>query len=325
MKHLIHISLFESQNTEPVCDYYDDKKPDSGYFDFWSEFKKLDTEQKKIKFEKIKQEISELARQTKKEYNDWYSHPNTVSKFTDAEQSVRKNLISSLIPNFKIKLNASSDPNASEMVKKSWGYCSSEKDPFTLHLNLYNFYNGKAQGNKSIKDTIKHEMAHLIDGFLKKNKVSTYIPTHASHLGADEYARIYLINDRDTFARLNILRGVINVGPADSGKQILEKFLSSYKSGKIKSESFTFSGAKDNKKDLYILVMKPKYTEKRASLETAQSAYKLMSGRKAIMVDDKENYNIEQLFSNFSAFKNGEIYVNMSEIAQVNLTSKGIM
>ena len=234
-------------------------------------------------------------------------------------------MISSLIPNFKIKLNASSDPNASEMVKKSWGYCSSEKDPFTLHLNLYNFYNGKAQGNKSIKDTIKHEMAHLIDGFLKKNKVSTYIPTHASHLGADEYARIYLINDRDTFARLNILRGVINVGPADSGKQILEKFLSSYKSGKIKSESFTFSGAKDNKKDLYILVMKPKYTEKRASLETAQSAYKLMSGRKAIMVDDKENYNIEQLFSNFSAFKNGEIYVNMSEIAQVNLTSKGIM
>ena len=325
MKHLIHISLFESQNTEPVCDYYDDKKPDSGYFDFWSEFKKLDTEQKKIKFEKIKQEISELARQTKKEYNDWYSHPNTVSKFTDAEQSVRKKLISSLIPNFKIKLNASSDPNASEMVKKSWGYCSSEKDPFTLHLNLYNFYNGKAQGNKSIKDTIKHEMAHLIDGFLKKNKVSTYIPTHASHLGADEYARIYLINDRDTFARLNILRGVINVGPADSGKQILEKFLSSYKSGKIKSESFTFSGAKDNKKDLYILVMKPKYTEKRASLETAQSAYKLMSGRKAIMVDDKENYNIEQLFSNFSAFKNGEIYVNMSEIAHVNLTSKGIM
>ena len=325
MKHLIHISLFESQNTEPVCDYYDDKKPDSGYFDFWSEFKKLNTEQKKIKFEKIKQEISELARQNKKEYNDWYSHPNTVSKFTDAEQSVRKKLISSLIPNFKIKLNASSDPNASEMVKKSWGYCSSEKDPFTLHLNLYNFYNGKAQGNKSIKDTIKHEMAHLIDGFLKKNKVSTYIPTHASHLGADEYARIYLINDRDTFARLNILRGVINVGPADSGKQILEKFLSSYKSGKIKSESFTFSGAKDNKKDLYILVMKPKYTEKRASLETAQSAYKLMSGRKAIMVDDKENYNIEQLFSNFSAFKNGEIYVNMSEIAQVNLTSKGIM
>jgi hypothetical protein len=325
MKHLIHISLFESQNTEPVCDYYDDKKPDSGYFDFWSGYKKLDPEQKKIKFEKIKQEISELARQNKKEYIDWYSHPDTVSKFTDAEQSVRKNLISSLIPNFKIKLNGSPDPNASEMVKKSWGYCSFGKDPFTIHLNLYNFYNGKAQGNKSIKDTIKHEMAHLIDGFLKKNKVSTYIPTHSSHLDADEYARIYLINDLDTFARLNILRGVINVGPSDSGKQILEKFLSSYKSGKIKSESFTFSGAKDNKKDLYILVMKPKYTEKRASLETAQSAYKLMSGRKAIMVDDKENYNIEQLFSNFSAFKNGEIYVNMSEIAQVNLTSKGIM
>jgi len=29
MKHLIHPSLFESQNSEPVCDYYDDKKPDS--------------------------------------------------------------------------------------------------------------------------------------------------------------------------------------------------------------------------------------------------------------------------------------------------------
>ncbi len=47
MKHLIHLSLFESQNSEPVCAYYNDKNPDSGYFDFWSEFKKLDPEQKK--------------------------------------------------------------------------------------------------------------------------------------------------------------------------------------------------------------------------------------------------------------------------------------
>ena len=53
MKHLIHLSLFESQNSEPVCDYYDDKKPDSGHFDFWSDFKKLNPEQKKAKFEEI--------------------------------------------------------------------------------------------------------------------------------------------------------------------------------------------------------------------------------------------------------------------------------
>ncbi len=71
--------------------------------------------------------------------------------------------------------------------------------------------------------------------------------------------------------------------------------------------------------------MKPKYTEKRASLETAQSVHKLMLNKKAIIVDGKENYNIEQLFSNFAILKNGEIYVNMSEIAQVNLTSKSIM
>jgi hypothetical protein len=324
MKHLIHLSLFESQNSEPVCDYYDDKKPDSGHFDFWSDFKKLNPEQKKAKFEEIKRILSELSTQNKKEYIDWYSNPDTIKKFSNAEQSVRKNLISSLIPNFKIKINTSPEPDASEMLKKSWGYCSPEKDQFMIYVNLYNFYNGKPEGNKSIKDTIKHEMAHLIDGFLKKNKVSTYIPTHGSNLSQEEYSRIYLINDRDTFARLNILRGVINAGPADTGKQLLDKFISAYKSGKIESESFTFSGARDNKKDFYILVMKPKYTEKRASLETTQSVNKLMSGKKAIMVDGKENYNIEQLFSNFSVLMNGEIYVNMSEIAQVNLTSKSI-
>ena len=49
-----------------------------------------------------------------------------------------------------------------------------------------------------------------------------------------------------------------------------------------------------------------------------------MSGRKAIVVDGKENYNIEQLFSNFAIIKNNDIYVNMSEIAQVNLTTKGM-
>jgi hypothetical protein len=324
MKHLIHLSLFESQNSEPVCDYYDDKKPDSGYFDFWSEFKNLNPEQKKAKLEKIKQEISELFTQNKKEYIDWYSHPDTVSKFTNAEQSVRKNLISSLIPNFKIKLNTSADPKASEMGKKSWGYCSPEKDPFTSYLNLYNFYNGKAQGNKSIKDTIKHEMAHLIDGFLKKNKVLTYIPTHGSNLSQEEYSRIYLINDRDTFSRLNIFRGVINAGPVDTGKQLLDKFISAYKSGKIGSESFTFNGAVDRERNIHILVMKPKYAEKGSSLETVKSVYNLMTAKKAIMVGGKENYNIEQLFSNFAILKNGNIYVNMSEIAQVNSTSKSI-
>lgn len=324
MKHLIHLSLFESQNSEPVCDYYNDKKPDSGYSDFWSEFNKLDAEKKKAKIEGIRQKMSELVDQCKKEYVGWYSHPDTVKKFTNDEESVRKKLISSLIANFKIKINISPDPGASEMSKKSWGYCTPQKDPFTSHVNLYNFYNGKPQGNKSIKDTIKHEMAHLIDAFLKKNKVSTYIPTHGSNLSPEEYARIYLINDYDTFARLNILRGVINAGPADSGKQLLEKFLNSCKSGKIESDSFTFSGAMDTKKNFYILVMKPKYVEKRASLETAQSVYKLMSGRKAIVVDGKENYNIEQLFSNFAIIKNNDIYVNMSEIAQVNLTTKGM-
>ena len=68
MKHLIHLSLFESQNSEPVCDYYDDKKPDSGHFDFWSDFKKLNPEQKKAKFEEIKRKLSELSTQNKKEY-----------------------------------------------------------------------------------------------------------------------------------------------------------------------------------------------------------------------------------------------------------------
>jgi hypothetical protein len=324
MKYLIPLSLFESEDSEPFCDYYSDKKPDSGYLDFWSNFKNLNPEQKKAKLDEIKKSISELFSQNKKEYTSWYSHPDTVNKFTDAEQSVRKKLISSLIPNFKIKINVSPDPGASEMLKKSWGYCTPSKDPFIIYINLYNFYNGKPQGDKSIKDTIKHEMAHLIDAFLKKNKVTTYIPTHGSNLSANEYAMIYLINDFDTFARLNVLRGVINAGPADSGKLLLDKFIAAYKSGKIESESFTFSGARDNKKDFYILVMKPKYTEKRASLETVQTIYKLMTGKKAIMVDGKENYNIEQLFSNFSVLKNGVIYVNMSEIAQVNITSKSM-
>ena len=49
-----------------------------------------------------------------------------------------------------------------------------------------------------------------------------------------------------------------------------------------------------------------------------------MTAKKAIMVGGKENYNIEQLFSNFAILKNGNIYVNMSEIAQVNSTSKSI-
>jgi hypothetical protein len=331
MKHLLNFSgfLFEDNGSsadQTPCTYYQDKQGDSGYKNFWAEYSNMSPEEQKTKMKGITAGVLDLLEVIKDEYVKWYSNPATIKKFTQEEDKVRMKLLSEYLPKITCKLHTKPDPNASKMKQASWGWFSA-KAPYIINVALYNFFNGKSTGNKSIKDTIKHEMAHAIDVYFSENGVRAYDATHPPITTPGEYERIYLMNDKDQFARLNILRGIIKAGPTDSGKQLLVKFLDEAKKGKISSESFDFKGGVSPKGDLYLLRMIPKRMEGvkgKVPLDVAKKVYSSMMNKGAIMVGGKENFNLEQLFSNFGRIINNEIVINMSDIAQLNYSSKNM-
>lgn len=327
-----HIKLFENflinesseDENKNSCTYYNQKKGDEGYKNYWEGYDKLSPEEKNKKLEPIKKMLSENMKSIKKEYNEWYSNPETIKKFSKKEEAVRKSLLSTYLPKIKLKVHTSDKNNPS---KTAWGFFS-PSSPEIININLFNFFNGKREGNKSTRDTLKHEMAHAIDNYFSKNGVRTYDATHPPAISSEEYSEIYLINDKDQFARLNVLRGIIGAGPADSAEQLLNKFMKSVQEGKITSKSFTFSKAKDPKGEIFFLVMtkKPQNLEKgKNSLEDAEEIYSHMRGKGAVVVDGKENSNIQQLFSNFAKIKGDKIAVNMNDISNLNFASKGMV
>ncbi len=318
--------IFESQSTDDVeCTYYDQKKGDGEYENYWARYNKMSEQEKESEKKKILDFVSEKTKEVKEDYRKWYSDPGTIAKFNKQEDPIRRSLLSTYLPSIKSKLNLQPNPKSSKGQNSAWGYFLPKYDT-AININLYNFWNGKQTGNKSIRDTIKHEMAHAIDNYFTKNGVRTYDATHPPVTSQEEYMEIYLINDKDQFARLNILRQIIGSGPSDSAKTLLNKFMSAVDSGKITSKSFKFSKGYDSTKQIYILAMNPiapQGVKGKVSLDAAKKAYSHMEGKNAIVVGGKENYNIEQLFSNFARVKNDGIYVNMNDIASLNLTSKG--
>lgn len=331
-----HIKLFEdysvNEENEQVtpCTYYKDKKEDSEYEDYWKKFNSMSPDDKKREIGIMKDALSDTIDEIKEEYTKWFKDPETIKKFTAKENPVRGKLVSEYIPSIKMKLHLKPSKDSSAVINDAWGYFS-PKSPTEINLNLYKFFNGKHSGNKSIKDTMKHEMAHAIDNYFSTNGVRAYDATHPPTTSEDEYMQIYLINDKDQFARLNILRGIIKAGPADTGDKLLDKFMEQVKNGTITSEIFQFSKG-TNKKGHAMLVMDSIQNSKsmtkgvdQGRLDRTSGAYARMVGKNAIMVDGKESYNLEQLFSNFGAVDDkNRIIINMEHIAKLNYTSASI-
>jgi hypothetical protein len=103
------------------------------------------------------------------------------------------------------------------------------------------------------------------------------------------------------------------------------------KNGTITSDTFEFSKG-TNKKGHAMLVMDSIQNSKsmtkgvdQGRLDRTSGAYARMVGKNAIMVDGKESYNLEQLFSNFGSVDDkNRIIINMEHIAKLNYTSASI-
>ena len=67
---------------------------------------------------------------------------------------------------------------------------------------------------------------------VKKNGVKTYQQTIDTSTPELHRAN-YIVNDRDQYARLNVLRGIVGAEPNDHPSTLLNKFMEQVKNGKI--------------------------------------------------------------------------------------------
>jgi len=157
-------------------------------------------------------------------------------------------------------------------------------------------------------------MGHIIDSYFKVNGEDIYLKTHEPY-NKDEYQKNYIINDKDQFTRLSVLRTAIGAGPMDELKSLLDKFMSKVKEGKISSPYFNFSMSKGQY---------PPSTFKKNTTEVAKSINMYLTGR--IFLGELSSKNIEQLFSNFSFAKRetDTIYVNFNLLSDLNRTTADI-
>lgn len=270
-------------------------------------WKTMDPVKREQKLKEIEQIIDQTIKKSVDEYITWFKNPLTVKKFTGflGKKALEK------LPTYLKKINkVNLKFEGTDRFKNARAWVLS-KEPYTINYNLSQLHDGNDFFGMSIYDTTKHEMGHLIDYFLTKLGVKTYNQTIDTST-PESYEENYIVNDQDQYTRLNVLRGIINAGPADDPLTLLNKFMREVNSGKITSNKFNFSAVSANDTSL----------KQKNDAKTANQIMNVLA--KGIYVDNKDNHNIEQLFSNFAINKGGTIFVSFNLIANLNLTSKDI-
>ena len=272
-----------------------------GEFDKW---KSLDDATKRSKAVSIKSDISNVIGRCVTEYTTWFSNPGTIAKFkTDKEKSVVKQIPSFLSTIKNINLSIGGPGGRNTVI--AW---VSNVNMTTINYNLPMIHNTEKYVGSSIYEITKHEMGHLIDYFLTKNGVKTYIQTLDIN-SQQEYQDNYLINDKDQYARLSYLRQLVGAGPSDSGQVLLTKFMSRVEDGTVTSSKFNMYGIQSKT---------PKKTKN--DINTAKSIDSKIG--MSIMVKGRPSINLSQLFSTFALTSGNDIWVSFDLVAQLNYTSK---
>ena len=285
------------------CDKSVSKGP--GYLNVW---KSMDENKRKELLKSIKSTIDQTLNKSKEEYIKWFQHPTTIQKFkTPEEKEALKNLPTYLQSINTVKLSF----QGSKTMPNAIAWVNGKIEPTVINYNISQIHDGNDFQGTPLDYTTKHEMGHLIDNFFKKNGVKTYLQTIQTDDQAS-YQANYIVNDRDQYTRLNVLRGIIDAGPNDHPSVLLKKFMVQVDNGKITSDKFNFSP---------ILSKTPSSTQKNDT-QSAKEIWKLLINN--ILVDGKPELNIGQLFSNFGVNRDGTVYISFDLIAQLNLTSKDL-
>lgn len=279
-------TFLEKKKVVP-CNYYATLKSSPNKESF---FKNLTKEKKK----KVLEETKNIFAKCKKELIAWYKDPDTISKFED-EYTVgdwalyfpqllkagfgmksKDDMVKDLkdVDVFKKKQKQRIRENLDKWINElkcvvyfdkkqsrlpdPWGvYFPGEK---YIYINLYKFYSDDDSGKANLTNTIRHEIMHSIDYYLQYWGVRTYDKTHRETKSDEEYHKIYTINDKDQFARLQNFRFLFGIRPIDNPKSIGNKLMKAYKAGRIKSDAWKFDLYSDVVNTYFVFIPKESTT-----------------------------------------------------------------
>jgi len=240
----------------------------------------------------------------KKDYSEWFKNPDTIKKFPSLKDRLTLSKVDKYLKSI-VNLNILlATPEGKSAGTTAW---ITGNEPTKINIVLPHFYNGEKWTEKDSALTIKHEMGHLIDIFFKNNGLKTYKDTVDTST-PQSYKDNYIINDKDQYTRLNVMRGIIDAGPMDDAKTLINKFLS-----KINEKVIVFPG-------LSVEVVSGPETKKNDT-SSAKFFDTWFSDNGGIFVNGKNVYNITQLFSNFAVKSGNSVMVNFNLISQLNIDS----
>jgi hypothetical protein len=264
-----------------------------------SEQKTLSPELKK----KVNQLITSEGNKVKQYYQQHYSKPETVAKFTK-----RSNVdqIKKYIPTIKFRV-LSENGGRLGFVKKT--------EPGVINLNLNSLLifggNDVKQKDTLLYDTILHEMGHLID-FKMQDLGERTISSSSGYYNATDGKDNYVDSDVETFARIQRLREVLGLNPSADGNEIKRKLIDF-----IKSKKLVFPNVKISN------VNSPTGLSFTTIETTKGRLSELWKFYSPIRINGADVPDISALFGKFSSYRNdGSIFLNLDLIGKVNVSTK---
>jgi len=295
--------------------------------------------------------INEVFISAKDWYTGHYMKPETLKKFKN--KANRDKLVDFI--NKEIKLaywNRNSDSEMFERWEKEYsnalGWVWAYRFQW-INLNMENY-----KDDPDYKQAIPHEIGHciyfkLIE--LGENPVSgnedastsdspnfkaTGLDSPLSSLSNEERMELedredYLTSEPENQTRIMTLRQLWNIGSVDTCEQIKQKFEKNLGNGNLKFDNLIPSGFVKNKNgDCYWLKLKvpQKYIErlldKKYQLvgygkKEAKPRLALISELFTCSFDGENKLDFQKLFSIFSQYSNGFIWLDLSGLTQLNL------
>jgi hypothetical protein len=289
--------------------------------------------------------INSIFNSAKNWYTGHYMKPETFKKFKKKEN--RDKLVNFINKEIKLAYWNRNSVNKNSDIFKDWqkeysnaiGWVWSIR-PDWINLNMENY-----KEDPDYKETIPHELGHCIyhkleqlgeDPISGNKDASTSISPNFRETGINPYLsdeestelekkETYLLRRTENQTRLMSLRRLLNIGSVDTCEQIKQKFEKNLENGKLKFDYLTPSGFVKNKNgDCYWLKLEvPEWGKKWLLAKDYQIAgkprlariYKILT----CSFDGKDNLDFSRLFSIFSVYKDGFIWLNLSKLTKLNL------
>jgi hypothetical protein len=247
---------------------------------------------------KISNHTNDLLDKCKTYFETYYIREDVKTKFLNKSNADR--LISEIK---KVKSKVNLNPQGSD-IDDAWG-CIFTNDLYTIHINYYNFFNGKIDAN--IYDTIVHEMGHIIDFQLRRmNERPSY--QEVGFLKPKTDSDKYIISREEDYARVQRLRNILFLPPFATEEEIVDGIKSLIKENKFYFPNLTVEFSEDKLKMLL------KGSNPIKNLELNHLSWVLGN----LVVNGYLASDLGYLFAKYGQVVQGVIEIDLSKISKIN-------